>query len=76
MLPKEVNNDWFDVQPEPVAVKNRHLINVTKPIGINTIGTSKKNASYDLRENVPCPKFTVSPWLQSSIEPDNNIKAM
>jgi hypothetical protein len=73
-LPQEVNDDWFEVQPEPVSVKNRHLINVTKPIGINTIGTSLKNSSYDLRGTPACPKFVVSPWLQSSIEPDHNLK--
>ena len=74
MLPKEVNNDWFDVQPEPISVKNRHLINVRRPFGVDTIGTSLKGASHDLRGSVACPKFTVSPWLQSSIEPDNNVK--
>ena len=74
MLPQEVNDDWFDVQPEPVSVKNRHLINTTKPIGVNTIGTSLRNASYDLRSSEACPKFTVSPWLQSSIEPDHNLR--
>lgn len=75
-LPQEVNDDWFEVQPEPVSVKNRHLINITKPIGINTIGTSKKNASWDLRGNPACPKYVVSPWLQSSIEPDTNLKPL
>ena len=73
-LPQEVNDDWFEVQPEPISVKNRHLINITKPIGVNTIGTSKKNASYDLRASPACPKYVVSPWLQSSIEPDTNLK--
>ena len=74
MLPQEVNNDWFEVQPEPVGVNNRHLINVTKPIGMNTIGTSLRNAGYDLRGTEPCPKFNVSPWLQSTIEPDHNLR--
>lgn len=76
LLPQEVNNDWFEVAPEPISVKNRHLINITKPIGIDTIGTSKKNASYDLRSDVLAPKFVVSPWLQSSIEPDTNLKPL
>lgn len=75
-LPQEVNDDWFEVQPEPVSVKNRHLINVTKPIGINTIGTSLRNASYDIRGTPACPKFVVSPWLQSAIEPDTNLKPL
>ena len=75
MLPQEVNDDWFDVQPEPVSVKNSRLINVTKPIGVNTIGSSLRNASHDLRGPEECPKFTVSPWLQSSIEPDHNLRS-
>ena len=62
--------------PEAISVKNRHLINVTRAVGINTVGTSHKNGSYDLRGNPPCPKFVVSPWLQSSIEPDLNIKGL
>lgn len=75
-LPREVNDDWFDTQPEPVSVKNHHLINVTRPIGVSTTAGSLRNASHDLRGNEPCPKFVVSPFLQSSIEPDFNIKPM
>lgn len=75
-LPQEVNDDWFEVQPEPISVKNRHLINITKPIGINTIGTSLRNASYDVRGVPSNPRFVVSPWLQSSIEPDTNLKPL
>lgn len=75
LLPQEVHSDWFEVMPEPIKVKNRHLINVTRPVGINTIGSSLKNPSYDLRGNVPCPKFVVSPFLNSSYEPDLNIKS-
>ncbi|MBA42955.1 MAG: hypothetical protein CMF62_02960 [Magnetococcales bacterium] len=75
-LPQEVNDDWFEVQPEPVSVKNRHLINVTKPVGINTIGSSNRNQSYDIRGTPACPKFVVSPFLQSSIEPDVSLKPL
>jgi hypothetical protein len=76
LLPQEVNPNWFEVMPEPIKVQNRHLINVTRPVGVNTIGTSHKNPSYDIRLNPPCPKFTVSPWMQSSIEPDLNVKGL
>lgn len=75
-LPQEVNDDFFDLVPEPISVKNRHLINITKPIGINTIGSSLKNASWDLRASPGCPKFVVSPFLNSSIEPDVNLKPL
>jgi hypothetical protein len=76
LSPQEINDNWFEVMPEPISVKNRHLINISKPIGVNTIGTSRKNASHDLRASPPCPKMVVSPWLQSSIEPDTNIKPL
>ena len=75
-LPQEINDSWFEVQPEPISVKNRHLINITKPIGVNSIGTSLRNASYDIRASPSCPKYVVSPFLNSSIEPDINLKPL
>lgn len=77
-LPSErsVNDDWFQILPEAISSKNRHLINVSKPIGINTIGTSLRNPSWDLRGTPQCPKFVVSPWMQSTIEPDTNVKSL
>jgi hypothetical protein len=75
-LPQESNKDWFEVMPEPVSVKNRHLINISRHVGVNTIGSSLRNPSYDIRGSVPCPKMVVSPWLQTTIEPDINIKSL
>lgn len=74
LLPKEIKKDWFETTPEPIKVKDRHLITSTRPVGINTIGTTKKYASHDLRGVPYCPKDVISPWLQSSAEPDTNIK--
>lgn len=76
-LPQEEEKDWFETI-ETVNVKNSHLINTYKPIGVNTIGTSLKNASYDLRGtgDAICPKYTVAPWLQSSTEPDRTSKSL
>lgn len=48
-----------------------------KPIGVNTIGSSHKNASYELNNSPPLPKFVASPWMQSNnsnIETVNNIQ--
>jgi len=75
-LPQEVNDDWFDAPKESISLKNKNLINIVKPIGINTIGTSLKNSSYDLRAEPANPKFVISPWLNTSIEPGNNIKPL
>lgn len=77
LLPKDVNKDWFEtdfshaqvnVDDDNLVVTDRYII------GVNTVGQSLKNPSYDLRASPPCPKFTVSPWQQSTIEPDFNIK--
>lgn len=68
--------DWFEKVPEPVSVKNRHLINTMKPMGVNTIGTSLKNASHDIRGDIPVKKTIVSPFNNSSIEPDVNNRGV
>lgn len=75
-LPQEVTDKWWDMLPEPVSVKNRHLINITKPIGVNTIGSSLRNATHDIRGDVPNPKYAISPWMNSTIEPDTNFKPL
>ena len=77
LLPKEVNNDWFetDFSHAQVNVDDSNLVVTDRYIvGVNTVGQSLKNPSYDLRAAPACPKFTVSPWGQSTIEPDFNIK--
>lgn len=68
-LPQETNDNWFDSVKEPIPIKNRHLINTTRTIGLDTIGSSRKNSTRDLRGEPPNPKFVVSPFLNSSIEP-------
>lgn len=76
-LPQEKEKDWFETI-ETVDVKNSHLINIYRPIGVNTIGSSHKNSTYDIRgtDRAVCPKFVASPWMQSSIEPDRSMKSL
>lgn len=72
LLPKETNSDFFeDVQA--VSVKNRHLINIFRPIGVNTVASSRKNGTRDIRGEPANPKNFVSPFLNSSIDPGQNI---
>ena len=78
-LPKEVNDDWFntDFSQAKYKMNDDKLINTDKYIiGINTVGQSLKNASYDIRGAVNVPKYTVSPWNNSTIEPDYNVKPL
>ena len=77
-LPKEVNDEWFDTDfTQAKKVGNDNLINTEKyVIGVDTVGQSLKNASWDIRGTVANPKFNVSPWLNSTYEPDYNIKPL
>ena len=45
-------------------------------LGIDTIQQSKRNASLDLRPSIPISKVLISPWMNSTIEPDHNIKSL
>jgi hypothetical protein len=75
MLPQEQEDDWFDVEPllNTKKINNTHLINPKVHLGINQIGSvAKKNGSRDFRGDVPCPKFNISPWNNSTIDPHNN----
>lgn len=76
-LPQEEEKDWFETI-ETTDVKNSNLINIYRPIGSNTIGSSQKAASYDIRgyDGAICPKFVNGPWLQSSYEPDRSTKSL
>jgi cytoskeletal protein RodZ len=78
-LPQEVNDEWFDTDFTQAKAKigSDKLINTEKyVIGVDTVGQSLKNASYDLRGTVANPKFNVSPWNNSTYEPDYNIKPL
>ena len=78
-LPKEINDKWFDTDFSQAKynIDDDKLINTERYIiGVNTVGQSLKNASYDIRGTVPNPKFSVSPWNNSTYETDYNIKAL
>ena len=78
-LPKEINNQWFDTDfsQAKTNIEDDKLINTERyVIGINTVGQSLKNASYDIRGTIANPKFSVSPWNNSTYEPDYNIKPL
>jgi len=77
-LPKEVIEGAFeDFSQAKYNLDNNNLINTDRyVIGINTVGQSLKNGSHDIRGTIPNPKFSVSPWNNSTYEPDYNIKPL
>jgi hypothetical protein len=80
LLPKESQDDWFDMpydKKQMMRIENENLLagsSTQSRIGIDTQGQTLRNASHDLRAAPLNPKFNVGPWLNSTIEPDYNIK--
>lgn len=69
LLPKETKPDWFNDIPYIMSDFDAALANSTRHIGVDTIGTSNRNASQDLRgDPMPIVKFMTGPWNQSSID--------
>jgi len=60
----------FQILDNPVSVSNPNLIPVLKSIPVSSVLGSKRNSTYDIRSEPPCPKTVVSPFLNSSIMPD------
>ena len=78
-LPKDINNDWFDTDFANAQhnIDDNNLINPDRfIIGINTIGQSLKSPSWDIRGTIANPKYSVSPWGNSTYEPDYNLKPL
>jgi hypothetical protein len=78
VLPVEIEEDWFDIEPllTTKKIKDTHLLHPKVHMGVNTVGSSLRNGTHDLRGDIPNPKINVSPWLNSTIEPDTNIKGI
>jgi len=45
-------------------------------IGVNTVGQSLRNANRQIRSEPPNPQVSVSPWLNSTIGPDLDRRAL
>jgi len=60
----------FQILENPVSVNNPNLIPVLKSIPVSSVLGSNRNSTYDIRSEPPNPKTVVSPFLNSSIQPD------
>ena len=51
-------------------LSNINFLKAGYHVGINTVGTSLRNANLQVRSEPPNPQNQVSPWLNSTISPD------
>ena len=71
LLPKDVNNTWANGLVPDNELKNVNLLNAGHHVGINTVGSSLRNANLQLRSEPPNPRTeNLCPWNNSTIEGD------
>jgi hypothetical protein len=70
LLPKDQNSEWSNINPASTDLKNVNMLNPSQLIGINTVGSSLRNANYQFRSEPAIPRVNVGPWNTSTIEAD------
>jgi hypothetical protein len=71
LLPGGADSLYAKVVPSGQgALTDQNYLNAGHHIGVGTVGSSRRNPSYDLRSAPPNPQVQVSPWMQTTIEPD------
>ena len=70
LLPKDINSDWSNINPANADLKNINLLSAGQLIGINTVGSSLRNANLQERSEPVIPKAAIGPWNQSTIDAD------
>jgi hypothetical protein len=71
LLPKDENSQWAQLNPRGNGeLNNVNLLQAGYLYGINTVGSSLRNANLQVRSEPPNPQLQVSPWLNTTIEPD------
>ena len=77
LLPKDVESVWAQSVPSGQgSLSDKYFLNAGFHVGVNTVGQSLRNANRQLRSEPPNPQVKVSPWLQSTIEPDTNRRPL
>ena len=71
LLPKDDNSEWSQLNSSnPGELANINLLRAGHHACIVTVGSSLRNANLQVRSEPPNPHNNVSPWLNSTIEPD------
>lgn len=78
LLPKDSEaKNWAAANPlADNEMKGQNFLDATFHNGVNTVGQSLRNANLSLRSEPANPTAKVSPWLQSTIDPDLNRRPL
>lgn len=71
LLPRDAHNDFARLNPKGANdLSQVNLLSAGYHAGINTVGGSLRNANLQVRSEPPNPTKSVSPWMNTTIEPD------
>lgn len=71
LLPKDANSQWARLNPSGNGdMQNVNLLKAGYHTGIDTVGSTLRNANLQVRSEPPNPTTKVSIWNASTIEPD------
>ncbi len=71
LLPADQNNEWAKLNPTGAGdLNNVNLLKAGYHTGMDTVGSSLRNANLQVRSEPPNPTDKVSPWGNTTIEPD------
>lgn len=71
LLPSDSNTQFQQLSPNGSGgLENVNLLKAGYHTGIDTVGSSLRNANLQVRSEPPNPTSKVSPWMNTTIEPD------
>lgn len=73
LLPKDTNNEWAKMNPTGAGdLDSVNLLKAGHHVGIDTVGSSLRNANLQVRSEHPNPiaDKNLSPWNMTTIQPD------
>ena len=72
LLPADSNSEFSKMNPSGSGdLVNVNLLRAGHHIGINTVGTSLRNANLQVRSEPPNPQLNTGPWNTSTITADS-----
>jgi len=77
LLPGDTSSTWAQSVPSGQgSLGDKNFLNAGYHVGVNTVGQTLRNANRQIRSEPPNPQVKVSPWLQTTIEPDSNRRPL
>lgn len=71
LLPKDNNTLWGQMNPQGQGdVAGKNYVQAGHFIGVSTQGSSNKVPNLQIRADPVIPQVNVSPWNQSTVQPD------